>query len=135
MTHRGSAVKNHPRRRNGLNRYPDCLNWNQSLVRLRSTEAAPPTGEFANMPTNGTRPFASRSRRRKRLHRAPRTASSATTRLQEENRPELVRLRGVAGIRRELVARIREEIRAGTYDTPAKFAAAFERMCDCMAAD
>lgn len=33
-------------------------------------------------------------------------------------------------IRHDLVARIRAEIAAGTYDTPEKFQSAFERMID-----
>ena len=40
-----------------------------------------------------------------------------------------------AGIRRELVARVRSEIGAGIYDTPAKLEAALERMMDRLAHD
>jgi hypothetical protein len=35
-------------------------------------------------------------------------------------------------VRRELVARVRQEIRAGTYDTPEKFQAALDRMAACL---
>lgn len=35
-----------------------------------------------------------------------------------------------AGIRQDLVARIRAEIAAGTYDTPEKMTAAMERMIE-----
>jgi hypothetical protein len=33
-------------------------------------------------------------------------------------------------IRQELVARVRQEIRDGTYDTPEKFQAALDRLTD-----
>jgi hypothetical protein len=33
-------------------------------------------------------------------------------------------------VREELVSRIRREIQAGTYDTPAKFEEAFDRLTD-----
>jgi negative regulator of flagellin synthesis FlgM len=38
------------------------------------------------------------------------------------------RARGAAEIRHDLVARVREEIAAGTYDTPEKMHAALERL-------
>jgi hypothetical protein len=33
------------------------------------------------------------------------------------------------GVRLELVARVRQEIAAGTYDTPDKWEAALDRLC------
>lgn len=38
------------------------------------------------------------------------------------------RVRTEAGIRHDLVARVRREIAAGTYDTPEKMEAALERL-------
>jgi hypothetical protein len=35
-----------------------------------------------------------------------------------------------AAIRHDLVARVRREIAAGTYDTPEKWEAALDRLCD-----
>jgi len=35
-------------------------------------------------------------------------------------------------VRLELVARVRQEIRAGTYDTPEKLEAALDRMAFCI---
>ncbi|HKB04385.1 MAG TPA: flagellar biosynthesis anti-sigma factor FlgM [Gemmataceae bacterium] len=35
-------------------------------------------------------------------------------------------------VRQELVARVRQEIRAGTYDTPEKFEAALDRLATCL---
>jgi hypothetical protein len=37
-------------------------------------------------------------------------------------------------VRRDLVARVRGEIAAGTYDTPEKFEAALERLLERMGA-
>jgi hypothetical protein len=36
----------------------------------------------------------------------------------------------VRGVRQELVARVREEIAAGEYDTPERWEAALDRMAD-----
>jgi hypothetical protein len=38
-------------------------------------------------------------------------------------------------VRVELVARVRQEIRAGTYDTPEKFEAALDRLVDRLNGD
>jgi hypothetical protein len=35
-------------------------------------------------------------------------------------------------VRQELVARVRQEIRAGTYDTPEKLEAAVDRLAACL---
>jgi hypothetical protein len=35
-------------------------------------------------------------------------------------------------VRQELVARVRQEIRAGTYDTPDKLEAALDRLAACL---
>jgi hypothetical protein len=40
-----------------------------------------------------------------------------------------------ADVRQELVARVRQEIQAGTYDTPDKLEAALARLADRLAAD
>lgn len=76
------------------------------------------------MPSNGFRRFVSRSRRRKRVRRASRTAAPAVRRIQSESPTP------VSNIRDELVARVREQIRAGTYDTPERFELALQRMLE-----
>ena len=87
------------------------------------------------MPQNGFHRFVSRSRRRKRLRRSLRTPSSAMPHFQEGSRLEPKLLKDSTGIRHELVARVRQEIHAGIYDTPAKFDAALERMFEHLAWD
>jgi Anti-sigma-28 factor, FlgM len=42
------------------------------------------------------------------------------------------RRRPTAGVRTELVARVRREIAAGTYDTPQKWDAALERLAQSL---
>jgi negative regulator of flagellin synthesis FlgM len=43
---------------------------------------------------------------------------------------EAIRIAETGQVRQELVSSIRAQIAAGTYDTPAKFEAALERMLD-----
>ncbi len=43
------------------------------------------------------------------------------------------RTRTTVGIRTELVERVRREIAAGTYETPEKWEAAFDRLLDTLA--
>lgn len=40
-----------------------------------------------------------------------------------------------ADVRQDLVARVRQEIQAGTYDTPEKLEAALDRLATCLALD
>lgn len=42
--------------------------------------------------------------------------------------------RGLGGVRTELVARVREQIAAGTYDTPERWEAALDRLADALLA-
>jgi hypothetical protein len=54
------------------------------------------------------------------------------------SRPKKVRRgprRSGQSIRPELVARVRKEIAAGTYDTPARWEAALDRLLDRLARD
>lgn len=45
------------------------------------------------------------------------------------------RRKKAAGVRTELVERVRKEIAAGTYDTPAKWQAALDRLLDSLTAE
>ena len=38
-------------------------------------------------------------------------------------------------VRSDLIARVRQEILAGTYDTPERFDLALDRLADCLASD
>ena len=40
-----------------------------------------------------------------------------------------------APVRSDLIARVRQEILAGTYDTPERFDQALDRLADCLAGD
>ena len=79
------------------------------------------------MPRPGSRRHHRRPIRHVRAQRPPRVPSCAMTRFQEELRldPQVTEIHG---IRHDLVARVRQEILAGTYDTNAKLEAALERM-------
>jgi len=62
-----------------------------------------------------------------RIRRVPRPALPGPARL-----PERSRMTPEPDVRQELVARVRQEIRAGTYDTPEKFEAALDRLATCL---
>jgi Anti-sigma-28 factor, FlgM len=62
-----------------------------------------------------------------RIGRTPPPAPPGPTRLSEAPR-----MTPDPDVRQELVARIRQEIRAGTYDTPEKFEAALDRLATCL---
>ena len=62
-----------------------------------------------------------------RLRRTPRPAPPGPACL-----PEFHRMTPDPEVRLELVARVRQEIRAGTYDTPEKLEAALDRMATCL---
>lgn len=68
-------------------------------------------------------------RRAGRLCRARRTPSRLT-----EGPPVNPQLHDT-DVRQDLVARVRQEIQAGTYDTPEKLQAALDRLADRLAAD
>ena len=86
------------------------------------------------MPRFGSRRPRSRPVRHARTLRPRKPTSCAITRLQEDPRLE-PRVTDITGIRHDLVNRVRQEIHAGTYDTPAKLEAALERMIDRLAQD
>jgi hypothetical protein len=72
--------------------------------------------------------------RRRGVHRFARLRKPAVlvaNRLSDADRPETP----TAGIRHELVSRVRKEIDAGTYDDPAKLETALERMLNCLSDD
>jgi Anti-sigma-28 factor, FlgM len=62
-----------------------------------------------------------------RVRRVPRPTPLGPARLLES-----ARMTADPDIRLELVARVRQEIRAGTYDTPEKLEAALDRMAACL---
>jgi hypothetical protein len=62
-----------------------------------------------------------------RVRRVPRPAPPGPARL-----PEHSRMTPEPDVRLELVARVRQEIRAGTYDTPEKLQAAVDRLAACL---
>ena len=62
-----------------------------------------------------------------RLRRTPRPAPPGPARLLEAPR-----MTPDPDVRMELVARVRQEIRAGTYDTPEKLEAALDRLAACL---
>lgn len=76
----------------------------------------------------------SRRRGALRFARLRKPATCSISRVQEECRLDSHGLE-TPGIRQELVSRVREQINAGTYDSPAKLEAALERMFDCLSDD
>ena len=81
------------------------------------------------MPSKGFRRVVSRSRRRKRATRAGRASSPLPRRIRDGA------MNPASGVREELVARVRSEIRAGTYDTDEKFEIALSRMLSGLSRD
>ncbi len=75
----------------------------------------------------------SRRRSALRFARLRKPAACPITRLQNTGRTD-PQTTG-AGIRQELVSRVRKEIDAGTYDDPAKLEAALERMLNHLSND
>ena len=82
------------------------------------------------MPQNGFHRFAKGSRRRTRLSRTRPISPKVLARIKTESNRERNRIEAMAipEIRRELVARVRAAIHAGTYDTTEKFDLALERL-------
>jgi len=76
------------------------------------------------------------SRGRRAVTKAPARWSTPCpiSRFQEGRRLE-PQVQEIPGIRHELVLRVRQEIRAGIYDTNAKLEAAFERLLTRLAND
>ena len=73
------------------------------------------------------RPLPRRGRATGRPGRARRTPPTTPDRLQEGTR---VNAPNESDVRQDLVSRVREEIRDGTYDTPEKLEAALDRLAD-----
>jgi hypothetical protein len=117
-----------------LNLFLADLNWNLAMgFPGLPDQARAARGVKKRMPRPGYR----WSRRRRAFVKARpvrRTKPCPVTRLQEGQRLE-PQVMDIPGIRHELVSRVRQEIRAGTYDTPAKLEAALERLLTRLADD
>lgn len=113
-------------RPNGLNLLPTGLNWNLAAGMPGRARAA---GGAKRMPRPGSR--WSRARRAAKARAARGAKTCPDGRMKEARRPKPE----AAGIRHDLVARVRQDIVAGAYDDPAKLEAALGRMLARLADD
>jgi hypothetical protein len=109
---------------NGLKLFPIGLNCNEAASVLRSGQLGCARWGSKRMPRPGrwSRLRGASSKRKPR-----KTKPCSLTRFQEGQRLE-TNVHQNTSVRQELVVRIRQAIRSGEYDTPAKLEAALERL-------